>query len=31
MAWPMLLRWDGCGWNGNNGIPTEQKTITVEA
>ena len=31
MAWPMLLRWDGCGWNRNNGMPTQQRTITVEA
>jgi putative transposase len=30
MAWPMLLRWDGCGWNRNNGMPTQQR-ITVEA
>jgi hypothetical protein len=30
MAWPMLLRWDGCGWNRNNGTPTQQK-IVVEA
>ena len=22
MVWPMLLRWDGCGWNRNNGMPT---------
>jgi len=27
MAWPMLLRWDGCGWNRNNGMPTQQRTI----
>jgi putative transposase len=31
MAWPMLLRWDGCGWNRSNGMPTQQRTITVEA
>jgi putative transposase len=30
MVWPMLLRWDGCGWNRNNGMPTQQR-ITVEA
>jgi len=30
MAWPMLLRWDGCGWNRNNGMPTQQR-IRVEA
>jgi putative transposase len=30
MAWPMLLRWDGCGWNRNNGMPTQQR-IGVEA
>jgi len=30
MAWPMLLRWDGCGWNRNNGMPTQQRII-VEA
>ena len=30
MAWPMLLRWDGCGWNRNNGMPTLQRTV-VEA
>jgi putative transposase len=30
MAWPMLLHWDGCGWNRNNGMPT-QKRIRVEA
>jgi len=30
MVWPMLLRWDGCGWNRNNGMPTQQK-IRVEA
>ena len=22
MAWPMLLHWDGCRWNRNNGMPT---------
>jgi hypothetical protein len=21
----MLLRWDGCGWNRNNGMPTQAK------
>jgi len=21
MAWPMLLHWDGCGWNRGNGMP----------
>ena len=26
MVWPMLLRWDGCGWNRNNGMPTQQRT-----
>jgi putative transposase len=31
MAWPMLLRWDGCGWNRNNGMPTQAKRIGVEA
>jgi hypothetical protein len=31
MVWPMLLRWDGCGWNRSNGMPTQQRTITVEA
>jgi len=31
MAWPMLLRWDGCGWNRNNGMPTQEKRIVVEA
>ena len=30
MAWPMLLRWDGCGWNRNNGMPTQER-IRVEA
>jgi putative transposase len=30
MVWPMLLRWDGCGWNRNNGMPTQQGT-RVEA
>jgi putative transposase len=30
MAWPMLLRWDGCGWNRNNGMPTLERTM-VEA
>jgi len=30
MVWPMLLRWDGCGWNRNNGMPTQQRII-VEA
>jgi len=30
MAWPMLLRWDGCRWNRNNGMPTQQR-IVVEA
>jgi hypothetical protein len=30
MVWPMLLRWDGCGWNRNNGTPTLQR-IGVEA
>ena len=30
MAWPMLLRWDGCGWNRNNGMPTQQRS-RVEA
>jgi len=30
MVWPMLLRWDGCGWNRNNGMPTQQM-IRVEA
>jgi putative transposase len=30
MAWPMLLHWDGCGWNRNNGMPTQQRTV-VEA
>ena len=30
MAWPMLLHWDGCRWNRNNGMPTQQRTI-VEA
>jgi len=31
MAWPMLLRWDGCGWNRNNGMPTQAKRSRVEA
>ncbi|MCJ7456637.1 hypothetical protein MUP07_07835 [Candidatus Bathyarchaeota archaeon] len=31
MAWPMLLHWDGCGWNRNNGMPTQAKRIGVEA
>jgi putative transposase len=31
MAWPMLLRWNGCGWNRNNGMPTQAKRIRVEA
>jgi len=30
MAWPMLLRWDGCRWNRNNGMPTQQRS-RVEA
>jgi putative transposase len=30
MVWPMLLHWDGCGWNRNNGMPTQQRII-VEA
>jgi len=30
MIWPMLLHWDGCGWNRNNGMPTQQR-IKVEA
>ena len=30
MAWPMLLRWDGCRWNRSNGMPTQQR-IGVEA
>jgi hypothetical protein len=30
MVWPMLLHWDGCRWNRNNGMPTQQR-ITVEA
>jgi putative transposase len=30
MVWPMLLRWDGCGWNRNNGMPTQQRS-RVEA
>jgi putative transposase len=30
MAWPMLLRWDGCRWNRNNGMPTLER-IRVEA
>jgi putative transposase len=30
MVWPMLLRWDGCGWNRNNGMPTLER-IRVEA
>jgi len=30
MVWPMLLRWDGCGWNRNNGMPTLERII-VEA
>jgi putative transposase len=31
MAWPMLLHWDRCGWNRNNGMPTQAKRIRVEA
>jgi putative transposase len=31
MAWPMLLHWDGCRWNRNNGMPTQAKRIRVEA
>ena len=30
MAWPMLLRWDGCGWNHNNEMPTLERS-RVEA
>ena len=30
MAWPILLHWDGCRWNRNNGMPTQQR-IRVEA
>ena len=30
MAWPMRLHWDGCRWNRNNGMPTQQR-IRVEA
>jgi putative transposase len=30
MVWPVLLRWDGCGWNRNNGMPTQER-IRVEA
>jgi putative transposase len=30
MVWPMLLRWDGCGWNRNNGMSTLER-IRVEA
>jgi len=30
MAWPMLLRWDGCGWNRSNGMPTLERS-RVEA
>jgi hypothetical protein len=30
MAWAMLLRWDGCGWNRNNGMPILER-IRVEA
>jgi putative transposase len=30
MVWPMLLRWDGCRWNRNNGMPAQEK-IGVEA
>jgi putative transposase len=26
MAWPMLLHWDGCGWNRNNGMPTLERS-----
>ncbi|MCJ7456243.1 hypothetical protein MUP07_05790 [Candidatus Bathyarchaeota archaeon] len=31
MVWPMLLHWDGCRWNRNNGMPTQAKRISVEA
>jgi len=31
MVWPVLLRWDGCRWNRNNGMPTQAKRIRVEA
>ena len=31
MVWPMLLRWDGCGGNRNNGMPTQAKRSRVEA
>jgi putative transposase len=31
MVWPMLLHWDGCRWNRNNGMPTQEKRIRVEA
>ena len=31
MAWPILLHWDGCRWNRNNGMPTQAKRISVEA
>ena len=30
MVWPMLLHWDGCRWNRNNGMPTLER-IRVEA
>jgi len=30
MVWPMLLHWDGCGWNRNNGMPTLERS-RVEA
>jgi len=30
MVWPMLLHWDGCGWNRNNGMPTLERSM-VEA
>ena len=30
MVWPMLLRWDGCGWNRNNGMSTLERS-RVEA
>ncbi|MCJ7455833.1 hypothetical protein MUP07_03700 [Candidatus Bathyarchaeota archaeon] len=31
MVWPMLLHWDGCRWNRNNGMPTQAKRTGVEA
>jgi len=31
MVCPMLLRWDGCGRNRSDGMPTQEKRSRVEA